>query len=275
MASSLIERLKKMLGHHYSVNIAGKKAPKTVCSVSCLFFLLLSPNKEICACSWKKANKYTAHIPWWLWTSFRKADPYGTPPHRSPSHLFRHQVLPLRRVNRSSKSTFTFSCFQTIDGRRFCLWWSKMRFRVRTIRNFNYSPGIYKPHSYFYKELATDWVALVALWNVSCAFLAQLCSLWNAGASEPLSASLAVFFACQFQHLRMHYSVFSSPRWPGMTFCLARDVIQLIIKGLGAGWGQRWLAVQNRGGEQGRGEPHPFEDKRCAIFFFSPCISCN
>lgn len=53
-----------------------------------------------------------------------------------------------------------------------------------------------------------------------------------------------------------------------MTFCLARDVIQLIIKGLGAGWGQRWLAVQNRGGEQGRGEPHPFEDKRCSIFFF-------
>ena len=193
MASSLIERLKKMLGHHYPVNIAGKKAPKTVCSVSCLFFFLLSPNKEICACSWKKANKYTAHIPWWLWTSFRKADPYGTPPHRSPSRLFRHQVLPLRRVNRSSKSTFTHSCFQTIDGQRFCLWWSKMRFRVRTIRNFNYSPGIYKPHSYFYKELATDWVALVALWNVSCAFLAQLCSLWNAGASEPLSASLALF----------------------------------------------------------------------------------
>ena len=34
---------------------------------------------------------------------------------------------------------------------------------MRTIINFNYSLGIYKPHSYFYKELATDWVALVAL----------------------------------------------------------------------------------------------------------------
>ena len=102
--------------------------------------------------------------------------------------------MPLCRVNRSSKSTFTYSCFQTVDGQCFCLWWSKMRFRVRTIRNFNYSPGIYKPHSYFYKELATDWVALVALWNVSCVFLAQLCSLWNAGASEPLSASLALSF---------------------------------------------------------------------------------
>ena len=38
VASFLIERLKKMLGHHYPVNTAGRKPPKTVCNVSCLFF---------------------------------------------------------------------------------------------------------------------------------------------------------------------------------------------------------------------------------------------
>ena len=162
------------------------------------------------------------------------------------------------------------------NGQRFCLWWSKMRFRVRTIRNFNYSLGIYKPHSYFYKELATDWVALVALWNVSWVFLAQLCSLWNAGASEPLSASLALFClpipAPSHALLRLFLSKMT---WNDLLLGTRRDSTDNKRVGGGVGTALAGSSEPQRGAGEGGTASIWRQTLLHFFFFFWPCISCN
>lgn len=136
--------IKKMLGHHYPVNTAGRKPPK-LCAVflACFFFSSVSKQRDLCLLPERRQINTLPTYPGGC-EPLQEGRPlwHSTPPQPFPSVQAPSSCLCLCWVNRSSKSTFTYSCFQTVDGQCFCLWWSKMRFRVRTISNFNYSLGI-------------------------------------------------------------------------------------------------------------------------------------
>lgn len=138
VTSSWVKRFKRKNqqqppGQFYPVNIVEKKMYARF-----LFFLsppppffFLSPNKEICACYWNKGNTLPT-------------DPGGSEPLSGRRHP--RPPIPGSESCPSAWSPsphFTGDCFQNMDflNKRGSIFltdeWSKMRFRVRTIRNCN------------------------------------------------------------------------------------------------------------------------------------------